>query len=135
MAVGPKDFLDYNFSAISYNVLVGAFNAVRSCFGHCGVSSNCLLDYGKITDCKEAMSKYARLDDPVMTSPWEGLSMQSRVVLVAQNTGALRETEPGVVYPRADEYASKSLRKLGSKQAERSGESWSPRTSPTKKVV
>ena len=36
-------------------------------FGHRGVSSNCLLDYGKITGFKEAMPKYARLDNDVTT--------------------------------------------------------------------
>ena len=84
-----NNFLAENFSIASYNVVVGAINAVRSLPGHHGVLSNCLLDCGKITGCREAMSSYELLDDPVMTSPLEGLSVRSRGVLVAQNMSAL----------------------------------------------
>ena len=49
--------------------------------------------------------------------------------------GALRENVPGDVYPTADEYTSKLLRELGSKQAKRNGEPRRLRASPSKKVV
>ena len=58
-----NDFIDDNFNATSYNVVVRAVNAVRSWFGLRGVSSSCRLDYGKITGCNEAMSMYVRLVD------------------------------------------------------------------------
>ena len=84
--------------------MVGTVNAVRSDFGHRGVSSSCLLDYGKITGCNEIMFNYTRLSDPLMISPWEGLSVRS---FLAQYMNVLHDSVPGVVYPRADEYTSK----------------------------
>ena len=129
------DFLDENFSANSYNVVVGAVNAVRNYFGDRGVSSSLLLDYGNITGCKEAVCKHTRLDDPLITSQWEGLSVRSLRALVAQYVVVLRESVPGIVYPRADEYTSKFLRELTAKLSKQSGEPRSPRASPAKKMV
>ena len=55
--------------------------------------------------------------------------------MVAQHVDVLRESVPGVVYPRADEYTSKSLQELGAKQGKRSRAPRSPRVSPVNKVV
>ena len=105
-----KDFVDDNFSANSYNVVLGAVIAVRSYFEYRGVSLSNLLAHGKIAACREATSKYTRLDDPLMTSPWEDLSVQSWGGLVAQYAGVLRNSVPAVVHPRADEHTWKFLR-------------------------
>ena len=118
-----------------YIVVVGSLNAVRSYFGHSGVSSSCLLDYGKVTGYKEAKTKHARLEDLLMTSPWEGLSVGSLGVFLAQYVDVLRDSVPGVVCLGADEYASKILRELSAKQCNQSGKPRSPRSFPAKKVA
>ena len=66
-----KNIVNENFSANSYNinVVVGAVKALRYYFGHQGVSKSSLMHYGKTTGCKEVISKYTRLVDPLMTSP------------------------------------------------------------------
>ena len=72
--------MDDSFKANTYNVVVGAVKAMRILFDDRDVSSKGLLDYGKITERKEAMLRNTRLDDALMTSTWEGLAVavQSR---------------------------------------------------------
>ena len=93
-----NDFVDDIFSANLYNLVVGAVKSLRSDVGHQGVPLSYLLDFGEITGCKEAMFNNTRLDDPLRTSPWEGLSVRSRGALVALYISVIRESRPGVVF-------------------------------------
>ena len=129
------NFVEDNFRATSCNVVVGGVTAVPSFLGHRVVFSSCLLGYGKITGCKETMSKFTRLDDPLMTSPWECFPVLSRGAFVAQYIAVSHHRLPGVVYPRNDEYSSKFLPDLSDKQSKQSGEPRSPLSFPAKKVA
>ena len=101
------DFGDQSLSCLGYNEVLSAVNSVRSFFVHDDVAACAFIDDKMVPACVEAAQKFKRLQDPERASPWYGVSVRSRELLLGMYVRSLRAGEGITRYPGVDEYTSR----------------------------
>ena len=107
---------------------------MRSFFSDQIVPASGLFDYGKLTACKDTLSKYTHSSDPLMSLPWDDLTVSSQVATVTEYMELLRNHLSSAVYTPEHEYIWKFQREIRTKTSEKVGVT-SPRTSSNEFVI